>query len=228
MRKLIIDNRFCDIATEYFNERFEIIPSPVIEGLPPETSAHPDMGLVRVGDVFVSEPTVFDYYKSALSGETVLCGKTVLSRHYPNDIAYNVLISETVAFGNEAFIDPVVKDVLKEKGMLLASVRQGYSKCSAAHISGHIITADEGIANCANKNGLKALLISPGDVALKGYDYGFIGGAAGEIDKNLCFFGDLTKHRDFEKMNAFFNENNIKYEFIKNVPLTDVGTMLLV
>ena len=228
MQKLIVDNRFYSVAKEYFKERFEIIPSPTIEGLPRETSAHPDMGLVRMGEVFVSEPTVFSFYKKALYGKTVLCGKTVLSRHYPNDIAYNVLISETVAFGNEQFTDPVLKDVLKESGILLSSVKQGYAKCSAAVIKNAVITADKTIEYAAREKGLKTLLISPGDVVLDGYDYGFLGGATGEIDEGLFFFGDITKHRDYQKIHSFLNENNIKYEFIEGFPLTDVGTAILV
>lgn len=228
MQKLIVDNRFSKIAEEYFKGRYEVIPSPVIEELPPEVNAHPDMGLVRIKDVFVAEPTVFEFYKELLSGSTVLCGKTWLSRHYPNDIAYNVLISETVAFGNETYIDPVVKDVLKEKGILISSVKQGYAKCSAANIKNVVITADKTIEKSAKEKGFKTLLIASGDVALKGYDYGFLGGATGEIDGGLFFFGDITKHRDFGKIDLILKENEIFYEFLRDVPLTDVGTVILV
>ncbi len=228
MQKLIIDNRFSKIAEEYFCGRFDILPSPVIEGLPSSIASHPDMGIVRVGDVFIVEPTVFEYYKSVLSDKTILCGKTRLSSHYPEDIAYNVLVSETVAFGNEAYIDPVVKDVLKEKGILISSVKQGYTKCSVAYVKNAVITADEKIEQAAGRYGFKTLLISSGDITLSGFDYGFVGGATGEINGKLFFFGDITKHRDYQKIDTFLEENDISYDFIPDFPLTDVGTVLLV
>lgn len=228
MQKLIIDNRFYNVATKYFKGRFHVIPSPVIKGLPPEVASHTDMGLVRIGDVFVAEPTVYDYYKKVLFDKTILCGKTEISAHYPQDIAYNVLISETVAFGNEAYVDPCVKEVLKSQGIALKNVKQGYSKCACVYAFGCVITADKGMYESAKKENLPALLISPGDVRLSGFDYGFLGGATGELDEKLFFFGDVTKHRDYEKIKAFLNENKIEFEFFKDVPLTDVGTILCV
>ena len=64
-----------------------------------------------------------------------------------------------------------------------------------------IITDDVSIASAAEKNGLAVLLVSKGDVALPGREYGFIGGCCGLIAPDTMLFnGSLASHKagDFQ------------------------------
>lgn len=225
-KKIAVDNRFAHIAQKRWGETYEIVPSQTVPRLSEPVCAHPDMVLVRVGDVYIAEKTVYDYYKTRLQGETVICGETMLSGNYPADIAYNVLISEHKAFANLPYIDTVLKQELLHQGIELIHVNQGYAKCSCTLAGKCMITADPAIYKAATNHGFSVLQISPGDVVLDGFDYGFIGGASGFFDETLFFFGDITKHCDFAKIKAFLAENRVEWDYIPDYPLTDVGTLI--
>ena len=59
------------------------------------------------------------------------------------------------------------------------------------------------------------------------YDYGFIGGCCGLIDKDLLLFnGDLSMHSDFDKIKNFLYYNGVSYIDIKGKALTDIGSII--
>ena len=90
-----------------------------------------------------------------------------------------------------------------------------------------VITSDDGIYLSCLKNNVPVLKICQGHIRLDGYDYGFIGGASGQISDNTIFFaGDITVHPDFEKISEFLKFNNIKFLSVPKVPLVDVGSVI--
>lgn len=219
---LIIDARFVDKAKELWGRNHQIIPSYTCKNLQTPVSSHPDMTILPIGDVFVCAPESYEYYKRFL-GERLLCGKTYLSSHYPNDIAYNVLIYKDIALGKIDYIDSVVSDELKKRNFRLINVNQGYAKCSCAVCDDGVITADDSIYKALCECGIKTLKITPGNVKLEGYDYGFIGGASGVIDGKLTFFGDVSKHPDYLKIKEFCD-----FDYFSEFPLTDIGTIFCI
>lgn len=225
-KKLLIDNRYIGIAEEKWGSEFDIIPSPVLKSLPEPVSCHPDMSLCCLGDIFIAETTVYSYYKKYLKGCNVLCGKQEITGNYPWDIAYNVLVSEDMAIANFKYTDSVVKQELEKLNYKMIDVKQGYARCSSAVLGKSIISADPSIINACKKMQINFLEIEKGYVELSGYEYGFIGGATGFVDGKLLFFGDITKHPDFNKIMQFTKNNSIEIDYIKDFPLTDVGTII--
>lgn len=219
---IIIDSRFLDIAEKLWGKEHKMIPSFTCQNLQVPVSSHPDMTITPVDDVFVCCPESYEHYREYL-GDRLIKGTKKLSPHYPDDIAYNVLIYKNIALGKIENLDPVLKDVLTEKNIKLIDVNQGYAKCSSAVCSEGIITADEGIYNTLIKNGINALKISQGYVKLEGYNYGFIGGATGIIDGKMTFFGDVRRHPDYLKIKSFCD-----FSYIEEFELTDVGTMFCI
>ncbi len=61
---------------------------------------------------------------------------------------------------------------------------------------------------------------------LSGYDYGFIGGASGFAYGCLLFFGDICKHKSFQNIKRFAEIKGVELEYMKDFPLTDVGTII--
>ena len=54
--------------------------------------------------------------------------------------------------------------------------------------------------------------------------YGFIGGASVKIAADsVLFFGDVTRHRDFEKINSFLESHGCGFVCTDNGPLRDIG-----
>ena len=159
------------------------------------------------------------------AGGAVRLLETDVSGSYPNDCKLNFALVGNNLFGKMNVLDESIKAFGISNGWNFINVNQGYAKCSTCIVNDRsIITDDICIHRAANENGLDSLLIEKGDIYLSDKHYGFIGGASALIDKNhLLFFGDIRKHRSFEKIDSYLNEHNCKYDYIENYPLTDIG-----
>ena len=158
-------------------------------------------------------------------------GKSVVIENikspYPDDCLLNFAdIGEYIICNRSILTEEIVK-YLPNK--VIVDVKQGYSKCSVC-ICGYntIITDDKSVYNAVLQyNNINSLLIEKGSVRINKYDYGFIGGCCGLIDKNtLLFNGDLSLHSDFDKIKKFLYDNGINYIDIKGKPLTDIGSII--
>lgn len=191
-------------------------------------SNHVDMNMLRLNKNFYaadnSQLMLFDQYPR----HAVL--ETAVNSPYPDDCALNVAIVGDIFFSNPGSIDISVFNHLIKTGYKNIDVKQGYSKCSTCIVDERsIITDDSSIDKAARINGMDSLLIEKGDIYLSGYDYGFIGGASSLIDYHeLIFFGDITKHRSFEKIDCFLKTKHCNYSYIKDFPLTDIGGIVII
>jgi len=77
-------------------------------------------------------------------------------------------------------------------------------------------------------NGIDCILVSKDDIYLPGYDCGFIGGASVVLDDKVCFFGDVKKHRDYEKMLEFVRKYDKDVISLSDEKLTDIGGAVVV
>lgn len=225
-KKLLIDNRFFTVAEKKWGNTYEIIPSYMCRQLQEPVCCHPDLTLCQIQDIYIAAPSAYAYYKDVLKGTTVLCGETALSSHYPLDIAYNVLISEKIAFANFSYTDNIVKQTLAKHGISCAFISQGYARCSSTIVGDGVISADPSVIRACMEHGVAVLKIEPGDVLLSGYDYGFLGGASGCIEETVFFFGDITKHKNYKEIKQFIYNRGFQMEYIEDFPLTDVGTII--
>lgn len=150
------------------------------------------------------------------------------SGEYPRDCALNFLRLDNILLGKLDCMDETLRAYADSEKIIFHHVRQGYAKCASVVVGKNaVITDDSAICKALQKAHCDCLLIEKGDVQLIGFDYGFIGGSAGFIDKNhLLFFGDITKHRSFDKIELFLNQHGVRYDFIKDYPLTDIGGII--
>ena len=121
------------------------------------------------------------------------------------------------------------------------NVPQGYTKCNIAVVDDeHIITSDEGIAKalaaeadsvCVDSGKtvsakLNCLLISPKQIELPGFRYGFIGGCSGRVGNKIIFNGNLKAHSDFRRISAFIESCGLELVYFEDWPLTDIGSII--
>ena len=146
---------------------------------------------------------------------------------YPNDCLLNFADIGDYIICNKSILTEDIVKYLPEKPII--DVKQGYSKCSVC-ICGHntIVTDDKSVYNAVLQyDSINSLLIKKGSIRINKYDYGFIGGCCGLVDKNLLLFnGDLSLHSDFDKIKNFLYDNGINYIDIKGKPLTDIGSII--
>ena len=158
-------------------------------------------------------------------------GKTVIIENikspYPNDCLLNFADIGDYIIWNKSILTEKIAEFIPQKEII--DVKQGYSKCSVCICKRNtIITDDISIYNAVSQyNNIKSLLVAKGSVQLKNYNYGFIGGCCGLIDKNtLLFNGDLSTHSDFDKIKNFLYDNGVNYIDIKGKHLTDIGSII--
>lgn len=158
-------------------------------------------------------------------GLNVIVSQKSVSGLYPDDVILNhALVGEHI-IGKSSSFDRTVAECTDKFNVI--DVKQGYAKCSVLVVDNYsIITDDESIAENAAKNGLDCLLVEKGDILLDGHEYGFIGGASGKISENeILFFGDISKHRNYNEIKSFLSCRNIEIISL-NFPLTDFGGII--
>lgn len=170
--------------------------------------------------------SLIDKMKKAQANVTL--SSNAITSPYPNDCALNSVIIGKSAFVCEKATDKKVISFLKENSYDIIWVKQGYTKCSVLPINENaFITDDVAICQKGQENGFDCLFVEKGDVFLDGFDYGFIGGCAGLIDKNhLLFFGDISKHRNFASIELFLQKHGCVFDYISDFPLTDIGSIV--
>lgn len=188
-------------------------------------SLHADMAILHLG----KDKIILDSQQNVLSDTLKTFGMNVsvtdkpVMGEYPYDIGLNFAVFGDLAAGNFKHIDNNLDKMLNEKKRI--HVKQGYCKCSVLVVSDNaIITDDISIHSEMLKNGVDSLLVAKGDVTLKGHNYGFIGGASGKISKDdIVFFGNIRKHRDYDKIKSFIEKYDCRICCTDSGELRDIG-----
>lgn len=229
---VLIDGRAGESAISNLERRgIKVLKTQKCTPLYEAVSFHPDMFIHHLGgSSMVCAPnapskTVEELFSL---GFNIIKGRKSITGKYPDDIAYNVARIDNYAVCNTAYTDPVLMECLRNLGVKLIDVKQGYSKCSIL-IAGRrsIITSDEGVYRTFLPYDFELLKIRPGFIELKGLNYGFIGGAAGLISqKVLAFAGNIKCHPDFDEILKFLCKNGIDIEVLESGKLQDIGTLI--
>ncbi len=143
---------------------------------------------------------------------------------YPNDVLLNAAVVGDYLICNTKTIS---KKILDSLDLNVINVKQGYSKCSTCIVSSDaIITDDLSIYNAAVKS-IDVLLVKKGDIKLRGFNYGFIGGATVKLDKNnLGVIGKLNTHADANNIKAFLKNHFVDVIELSNEQITDIGGII--
>ncbi len=209
MKTLYMSDQYPCFCRTLMQMGYKIIPSKNIEAFPFPERKHADMQMLRINDRFF---TLKDCIRQP--------GKV-----YPDNVLLNCLYLGGKLYGKINAIDPTVLNYCEHHQIPVIPVNQGYARCSTLIVSEHAaITADSSIEKVLVKNGVEVLRISPGHILLKGYDYGFIGGAGFGNADFITFFGNISRHPDYEKILHFCDKH---HRFIRMIceeqPLTDIG-----
>ena len=161
-------------------------------------------------------------------GQSLFAGdQSKLAYDYPGHAIYNGCSTGKYFIHNLKITDSSLLEEVESQGQIPVHVAQGYAKCSCIVVDENsIITADMGIAKAATSAGLDVLVIKPGQVALDGYPYGFIGGASGKLGNTIIFNGDLSAHSDYLAIKDFIESRGLEIKYFEEYPLTDIGSII--
>lgn len=202
------------------------------DGLAEPVAGHVDMNITHIrGNILVCRPGLPGSICNKLEkyGFEIYIGDSVLQKDYPLDVAYNVAILGDVAFHNTKYTDRVILELLFQLNIRLVHVNQGYTKCSVLPVSPEaIITDDPSIEKAALEKGFEVLRIPPQkNIRLDGYNYGFIGGTAGFIGKDLlAFAGNIDMLDSSEDIKSFLNKHGVKWVNLGYDKICDYGSLI--
>lgn len=165
----------------------------------------------------------------------ILFGNTkLLKSNYPGNIIYNAVCTGKYFIHNMKYTSKELLFNVKSRfeDITYVNVSQGYTRCNCLPVDDRsFITSDHGIAKALENHDADVLLICPGHIILRGFDYGFIGGCSGNLiiddRRTLVFNGDIYSHPDFKRIAAFLDKHNINYIGFDGYPLEDIGSILL-
>ena len=190
---------------------------------------HCDLSLAVIGDKIILEPSIYNLYEEyllslGLEDDQIICGKTLLDVTYPYDAVYNVLPMKNHLFLKKSITDQIILDQTK---LNIIDVNQGYARCSVLPIGQMAaITSDGGMYKALKEQGYKVLKIEPGNIALDGFQYGFIGGVGGTVEKNIIINGSLDFHPEGDLIRQFIENQSFKVVELHQGLLVDVGSIL--
>ena len=225
MSTFVMSDKYPCFVREIENLGHTVISSDTVDIFPIPEQKHADMQILPIkNDIFLlNECTVLT---EKLPKERLICCNNKAGNKYPENILLNFLYLNNTLYGKLSAIDKNLLDYCEENNIRTVNINQGYARCSTLVLNEKaVITSDLSIEKALKKDGVEVLLISPGNIILNGYDYGFIGGASGKIDNNtVVFLGNVTNHPDYRRIENFCENHNISIKIIcKDMPLTDIG-----
>jgi len=228
----IVDYRIS--MEEYLNLKLfsdNIILCPRYEKLYNAIDGHVDIQLHIIDNnrIIVHKDIEKSFIEDLMNyGISVSYSKNPLEEHYPHNIHLNGLNLKKHFIHNITYTDPILLQEIKKKTLI--NIKQGYTKCSVAVVNDEaLITSDKKIFNELTKEGLDVLLVPPGDIILKGLDYGFIGGTCGKIDDNiLAFYGSLDNYKYGETVKKFLTKHKVEPYYLSSGKLIDRGSIFTI
>ena len=147
---------------------------------------------------------------------------------YPDDVRLNCTIIGNYIICNKKTISAKVLDYAESNGYTIIDTNQGYSRCSVCVVNENAIITDDKSIFTATQNFLNdVLFVSKGSIRLNGYDYGFIGGCCGKIDKNkIAFNGAIESHKDYMIITDFLNKHSVECIELSKERLNDIGGII--
>lgn len=207
-----------------------VISPNISKDLAKPVSSHADMLMHHLGNNNIVVAKKQNLLKAALeaNGFHVRLSDNYLHKDYPRDILLNACRIGNVLIAKKDSLDTFILEYCENNGIRIINTNQGYAKCSLCIVDEKsIITADKSLYQTLSLNGFDVLLISPGNIDLPGYSYGFIGGCCGLINKGLlAFTGEIELHPDFMKIKEFLFSKNTEYISLRKGKLIDIGGII--
>ncbi len=233
MKIAIVDSRIprdAECALSVYADK--IVKLPPCSRLQAPVSAHPDMLVFITDRQIITGKRYFEENRAIFHELSLLCGRetvvagTELALNYPSDVKFNGFTAGGRIFGLASALSETVLAWAKKASIPVVNIRQGYAKCSTCVVTENaVITEDASIERAMLENGIDVLRVTSGQVALDGYDCGFIGGASGADSENVYFCGDVSQHPDFDEIESFCRCHGKNCVSLGMGRLYDIGTI---
>ena len=212
-----------------------VIRLPASKRLSEAVCSHPDIlifyndgEIITSADYIEENPYALTDAYEWVYGLKVTCTDDAFDPKYPRDAIFNALVHAGYIFYKEDTVSHAVKEYAKRRGLKPIAVKQGYPACTTLAFGNAAITSDRGMARALLQCGIKVTLIENGDIALPPHEYGFIGGASGVYKDKVYFIGNLSSHRDGERIKKAILDEGYTPVSLSRAPLRDLGRIIFI
>jgi len=202
-------------------------------------SGHPDIFFCQSPDKLIVAPNLPEHYFDILDEHRVnyITGEFPVGQEYPASARYNAVATGNYLIHNFRHTDFMITRALED--LHPVHVDQGYCRCNLLPLKDdHFITSDKGIFKVLQRLHLRDsisetpsqrlhLNVSPEGILLEGFPHGFFGGCCGVWEDIVFINGSLKFYKDGEKVRDFLKELNFEIIELKEGPLVDIGSILL-
>ncbi len=221
---LLISGEYENIIKELKLRGFNCIKTAKNPLLPRPVAYHADLQFLKIN---ANTAFVLKNSDINISGYNIIKTDEYPQEKYPKDCLLNSLIINKTVYANKKAIDKALLKSLTDNNYIINEVAQGYARCSTCLVDdSHAITADKSIAKVLRQNDVDVLEISEGEIELKGYNYGFIGGASGKVGSNIIFTGNLSTHSFGSKIREYILSTGNNVVELGSNKLIDIGGIL--
>ncbi|WP_454206358.1 DUF6873 family GME fold protein [Peptoniphilus sp. Marseille-Q6390] len=228
MTYVLVAENFPEESAEKLKNYGQVIRTKANKKVLKGLDTHPDILVhpLPSGDLVVDRDN-YDYYKEIFGDKKVIPSHSSLSGKYPSDILLNAFAFKKIFIHNLKHTDQVILDYYKRASYDLVNIKQGYAKCSCLVTNDFIITSDGGIYETL-RDLIPIYKIDHGQIKLQNFNYGFIGGASGVLDKKIFFTGDFSNHSSYEEILKIINKYNYEIEILSDDPIEDFGSIYFI
>ena len=237
---VLIDSRADGLHPPFPNLRQDMekagwrpIMVPAAANLPAAIASHPDIQVCALDAASaIVSPELAGSVLQAMreAGVRVQLGVYPPSSAYPGDCIYNAVVSSNYFISGIRCANPVLETEMQIRKLKPICVRQGYVRCSLLPLPDDcFITADRGIAQTLNDNGLEHHLIAVDlDIYLPGYVHGFLGGCGGCAPDGTVFLsGNPVASGDISgSIESFVSSKKHEFRVLSGEKLYDVGSLI--
>lgn len=228
MKYVIVAENFPEKAGEKLKKYGEVVRTRANKNLLRGLDSHTDILVhpLPSGELVVDRENL-EYYKNIFPDKKVLPSSSILSKDYPKDVPLNAFTFKNYFIHNLKFTDKVLLDYYKNSGYQMIDIKQGYGKCSSLVTEDFIITSDGGIYERL-RDFIPIYKIKHGEIRLQNFNYGFIGGASGVLDKKIFFTGDFSNHSSHEEILKIIKKYGYEIDILSKDPIEDFGSIYFI
>ena len=224
----IIDSRSPKEAIEKLKETFDVLEFRSKGITYDQISGHPDIFIFQDEKQLIIAPNSPKELTDFLNKHKVdfIFGKKEVGTELNNSTQYNCIVTKNHVFHKKGFSDETILKAHINKE--LVNLPQAYTRCSLTKLNyNNFITSDVGIHKALTKHSFNSLLVSPKNIKLPGYPYGFFGGTNGIHQNNFYLIGSLDHIDNSKVIREFISKNKLNLIELYNGPLYDGGGIFI-
>ena len=235
VRHIIIGEKYRNLLeNSLFQNNLEPIWMPDNPYVDERLSGHADLSVNKFDEnrvilsEYLQDTELFD--KLSALGYSINLSKNAEKPEYPYDAGLNMCqIADKLIYNKRTICEDLNNQL---EGIISNRIdcRQGYTKCSVCIVNeSSIITADRVIADKAKDFGMDVLLTDNSIVELKGFEHGFIGGAAFKLSEfKIAFTGLIESPSEKNAIENFLLKRGIEAVYLTENKLFDIGSAVLI